>query len=156
MCRRTRLNPALTLAINISPAQFKDRALAERLLNVLHRLDFPPERLEVELTEDALIVDEASARATVDALKRRGISIALDDFGTGYSSIQHLRMISIDKIKIDRSFVQAMGSDAESIKFIRAIVSLATSLDLSVTAEGIEDPEAARLLRAMVCSQGQG
>jgi len=149
-------DPALTLAINISPVQFNDRALADRLLDVLQRLDFPPERLEVELTEDALIVDEASARSTVEALKRRGIRVALDDFGTGYSSIQHLRMIRIDKIKIDRSFVHAMARDPESTKFIRAIVSLATSLDLSVTAEGIEDADAAALLQAMGCSQGQG
>jgi diguanylate cyclase (GGDEF)-like protein len=146
----------LTLAINISPVQFKDRLLSDRLLAVLHRSGFPPERLEVEITEDALIVDEASARATIEALKTRGIRVALDDFGTGYSSIQHLRMIRIDKIKIDRSFVQAMARDAESMRIIRAIVSLATSLDLPVTAEGIEDEQTAHCLRALGCGQGQG
>jgi EAL domain-containing protein (putative c-di-GMP-specific phosphodiesterase class I) len=146
----------LTLAINISPPQFKDRALSDRLLAVLHRLDFPAERLEVEITEDALIVDEASARATIEALKKRGIRVALDDFGTGYSSIQHLRMIRIDKIKIDRSFVQAMAHDAEAMRIIRAIVGLAASLDLAVTAEGIEDIQAAAFLQALGCRQGQG
>jgi EAL domain-containing protein (putative c-di-GMP-specific phosphodiesterase class I) len=146
----------LTLAINVSPAQFNDRQLSDRLLDVLRRLDFPPERLEVEITEDALIVDEISARATIEALKKRGIRVALDDFGTGYSSIQHLRMIRIDKIKIDRSFVQAMAHDAESMRIIRAIVGLATSLGLAVTAEGIEDLEAATFLQSLGCSQGQG
>jgi len=149
-------DPRLTLAINVSPAQFNDRLLSERLLEVLRRLDFPPERLEVEITEDALIVDELSARTTIEALKQRGIRVALDDFGTGYSSIQHLRMIRIDKIKIDRSFVQAMVRDAESMRIIRAIISLATSLGLPVTAEGIEDPHAATFLQSLGCSQGQG
>lgn len=146
----------LTLAINISPAQFTDRALSERLLEVLGRLKFPADRLEVEITEDALIVDEVSARNTIKALKRRGIRVALDDFGIGYSSIQHLRMIRIDKIKIDRSFVQAMAHDPESMRVIRAIVSLATSLGLPVTAEGIEDLRAATFLQTLGCTYGQG
>ncbi len=146
----------LTLAINISPVQFNDRALSDRLFEVLGRLEFPARRLEVEITEDALIVDEVSARTTIEALKNRGIRVALDDFGTGYSSIQHLRMIRIDKIKIDRSFVQAMAHDPESMRIIRAIVSLATSMGLPVTAEGIEDLHAATFLQTLGCSQGQG
>jgi len=149
-------DPALMLAINVSPAQFKDPALSERLLAVPQRLGFAPDRLEVEITEDALIVDEARARATIEALKKRGVRVALDDFGTGYSSIQHLRMIRIDKIKIDRSFVQAMTHDPESMRIIRAIVGLATSLDLPVTAEGIEDLQAAAFLQALGCRHGQG
>jgi diguanylate cyclase (GGDEF)-like protein len=149
-------DPSLTLAINISPAQLKERGLSERLLDVLHRLEFPPQRLEVEITEDALIVDEIGARSTIEALKRRGIRVALDDFGTGYSSIQHLRMIRIDKIKIDRSFVQAMARDAEAMRIIRAIIGLASSLGLPVTAEGIEDLQAAAFLQSLGCNQGQG
>ena len=149
-------DPGLTLAINISPAQLKERGLSDRLLDVLRRLEFPPERLEVEITEDALIVDEISARSTIEALKRRGIRVALDDFGTGYSSIQHLRMIRIDKIKIDRSFVQAMARDVEAMRIIRAIIGLVSSLGLPVTAEGIEDLHAADFLQSLGCNQGQG
>ena len=149
-------DPRLTLAINISPAQLKEPGLSERLLDVLRRLEFPPQRLEVEITEDALIVDEISARSTIEALKRCGIRVALDDFGTGYSSIQHLRMIRIDKIKIDRSFVQAMARDAEAMRIIRAIIGLASSLGLPVTAEGIEDLQAAAFLQSLGCNHGQG
>jgi EAL domain-containing protein (putative c-di-GMP-specific phosphodiesterase class I) len=82
--------------------------------------------------------------------------VALDDFGTGYSSLQHLRMLPFDKIKIDRSFVQALGDDPEALKIVRAITSLAQSLELPVVAEGIESAETAEQLLAMGCNEGQG
>jgi EAL domain-containing protein (putative c-di-GMP-specific phosphodiesterase class I) len=147
---------ALSIAINISPVQLKDPWLAQKILATLTRLNFPPQRLEIEVTENALIVDADNARRTIESLKNQGIRVALDDFGTGYSSMHHLRMLPFDKIKIDRSFVQALDHDADALKIVRAIVGLAASFDLPVVAEGIETEAAATKLAALGCSHGQG
>jgi diguanylate cyclase (GGDEF)-like protein len=156
-CAETReWNPALTIAINVSPIQLRDAWLSEKILSVLARMGFPSHRLAVEITENALIVDAENAKNTIQSLKNQGIQLALDDFGTGYSSIQHLRMLPFDKIKIDRSFVQALGDDPEALKIVRAVTSLAATLDLEVVAEGIEHPATAALLLQLGCAQGQG
>jgi diguanylate cyclase (GGDEF)-like protein len=144
------------IAINVSPVQLQDGWLSQKILSVLARTGFPPQRLTVEITENALIVDAANARQAIESLKNQGIKLALDDFGTGYSSIQHLRMLPFDKIKIDRSFVEALADDPEVLRIVRAIIGLAATLDLPVVAEGIETPQTAELLRAMGCAQGQG
>jgi diguanylate cyclase (GGDEF)-like protein len=149
-------DPALSIAINISPVQLKDPWLAEKILAEATRMNFPPNRLALEITENALIVDADNARRTIESLKNQGMRVALDDFGTGYSSLQHLRMLPFDKIKIDRSFVQALGDDPEALKIVRAITSLAQSLELPVVAEGIESAETAERLQAMGCNEGQG
>ena len=149
-------DPALSIAINISPVQLKDPWLAEKILAEASRMSFPPHRLALEITENALIVDADNARRTIESLKNQGMRVALDDFGTGYSSLQHLRMLPFDKIKIDRSFVQAMVADPEALKIVRAITSLAHSLELPVVAEGIESDETAARLRALGCDEGQG
>ncbi|PSJ39112.1 GGDEF-domain containing protein [Sphingomonas deserti] len=147
---------ALSIEINISPVQLKDPWLAEKILATLTRLNFPPQRLGIEITENALIVDADNARRTIESLKNQGMKVALDDFGTGYSSLQHLRMLPFDKIKIDRSFVHALDSDGDSLKIVRAITSLASSLDLPVVAEGIECEAAVQQLGALGCAFGQG
>ena len=149
-------DPALTIAINISPGQLKDPWLSQKVLAMLTRFGFAPQRLAVEITEDALISDSENAKRTIESFKNQGIKISLDDFGTGYSSLHHLRMLPFDKIKIDRSFIQALGTDPEALKIVRAIVSLATSLSLRVIAEGIETEEIAEMLRQLGCDQGQG
>ncbi|WP_167737495.1 putative bifunctional diguanylate cyclase/phosphodiesterase [Sphingomonas parva] len=146
----------LSIAINISPVQLKDPWLAQKILATLTRLAFPPQRLEIEVTENALIVDADNARRTIESLKNQGIKVALDDFGTGYSSMHHLRMLAFDKIKIDRSFIQALDTDPDARKIVRAIVGLASSFDLPVVAEGIETEAAAQTLAALGCSYGQG
>ena len=146
----------LSLAINISPVQLKDRLLAPRLLAILAEAGFPATRLEVEVTESALTSDIEVARATLRMLQSFGVAIALDDFGTGYSSLCNLREISFDKIKIDRSFVQTLGESEESSKIVSAILGLGKSLGIKTTAEGIETPLNSDWLSEQGCTTGQG
>ncbi|MCD2323827.1 EAL domain-containing protein [Sphingomonas sp. IC-56] len=144
------------LAVNISPNQLKDRWFSEKMLAVMHQAQFPPNKLTIEITENALITDAASARETIGALKQQGIQLALDDFGTGYSSLLHLQMLPFDRIKIDRSFVATMDHDPEALRLVDAIVSLARKLDLPVVAEGIESAATAQAVADLGCTYGQG
>jgi diguanylate cyclase (GGDEF)-like protein len=144
------------ISLNISPVQLKDAALPQKLLKVLAECGFPPQRLEIEITEDALVTDFDEARAILISLKNQGVHIALDDFGTGYSSLRHLRELPFDVLKIDRSFVQSMSESEDACTMIRTIVSLAKNLGLGVTAEGIETIEDAAVLQALGCELGQG
>ncbi|HEY5721718.1 MAG TPA: EAL domain-containing protein [Allosphingosinicella sp.] len=146
----------LTIALNISPVQLKDIWLSQKILGVLAATGFPARRLEVEITENALIGESENARRTIQSLKNQGIAIALDDFGTGYSSLQHLRMLPFDEIKIDRSFVHSLDSDPEALNFVRAIIGLASTLGMPAVAEGIESERAASLLLELGCTYGQG
>jgi diguanylate cyclase (GGDEF)-like protein len=149
-------DPALTIAVNISPVQLKDPWLAEKILGALAKNGFAPARLAIEITENAIIADEENARRTIESLKNQGMRVGLDDFGTGYASLHHLRVLPFDKIKIDKSFTSNLTTDAEAMKLVKAIVGLAISLDLPVVAEGIENPEDAEVLRNLGCAQGQG
>jgi diguanylate cyclase (GGDEF)-like protein len=144
------------ISLNISPVQLKDQALPQKLLKVLATCGFPASRLEIEVTEDALITDFDAARAILISLKNQGVHIALDDFGTGYSSLRHLRELPFDVLKIDRSFVQSMTESEEARTLIKTIVALAKNLGLGVTAEGIETEADATALRALGCELGQG
>ncbi|OYY66942.1 MAG: GGDEF-domain containing protein [Sphingomonas sp. 28-62-11] len=146
----------LTLSVNISPLQLKDPWLAQKILKVLTETGFPASRLELEITEVALFENLALAQSIVGSLKNQGIRIALDDFGTGYSSLAHLRAVPFDRIKIDCSFVGSVNVNAESAAIVNAIVRLGESLNLPITAEGIEDSAIEERLRAMGCSKGQG
>jgi EAL domain-containing protein (putative c-di-GMP-specific phosphodiesterase class I) len=146
----------LSLAINVSPVQLKDRLLAPRLLAILADAKFPPSRLEIEVTESALTSDIEVARETLRMLQSFGVGIALDDFGTGYSSLCNLREINFDKIKIDRSFVQTLGESEESSKIVSAILGLGKSLGIKTTAEGIETPVNSDWLSEQGCTTGQG
>ncbi|MFC7052438.1 putative bifunctional diguanylate cyclase/phosphodiesterase [Hansschlegelia quercus] len=143
------------LAVNISPGELHDRTLALKLMAVLSQTGFPPNRLEVEITEGAVIIDNL-ARDFVDQLRSVGISVALDDFGTGYSSLSKLQELRFDKIKIDRSFIRRAEHSSESRKLIRMIVALGKTLNVATTAEGVESPEMARLLARKGCTYGQG
>ncbi len=144
------------LSINISPIQLKDEAFPTQLLAILNQEDFSPFRLEIEITETALVSDIETAKLILTALQSVGIRISLDDFGTGYSSLYHLRELRFDKIKIDRSFVQSMAHNTESEKIVDAILSLAKSLGLPSVAEGIENPDVLQHLADMGCEFGQG
>ncbi|WP_245824528.1 putative bifunctional diguanylate cyclase/phosphodiesterase [Sphingomonas azotifigens] len=146
----------VSIAINISPGQLRDEWLSHKILSVLARTGFPPARLTVEITENALIVDADKAHHAIESLKNQGVQLALDDFGTGYASIQHLRMLPFDKIKIDRSFVESLTDGSEALRIVRAILGLASTLELPVVAEGIETLETAEMLRGLGCAQGQG
>ena len=146
----------LKLAVNISPCQFSEAALPDRILGILSATNFPPQRLEVEITESALTNDMDRARHTLQALQAEGVSIALDDFGTGYSSLGHLRELNFDRIKIDRSFVQSLQDSPENKKIVDAVLGLGKSLGILTTAEGIEDDATSEWLAERGCTNGQG
>ncbi len=149
-------DPELTVAVNVSPTQFRDPRLAEKILTVLNETGFPPERLEIEITESALVVDVEATRRTIEALKATGISIVLDDFGTGYSSLRHLHELPFDKIKFDQSFVRRLGADEESRKIIDSIIGLSHALGLITVAEGIETAQEADWITEHGSELGQG
>ena len=145
-----------SVAVNISPSQIRDDWFPEKVIRTLQELNFPAHRLEIEVTETAMISDSARAKNVLVSLKNQGIRVALDDFGTGYSSLALLRSLPIDKVKVDRSFVTNMLSDKENATIVNAIVGLGRALGLTVTAEGIEDLETARALHEIGCDYGQG
>jgi EAL domain-containing protein (putative c-di-GMP-specific phosphodiesterase class I) len=146
----------LVLSVNISPVQLKDPWLAQKLAKLLSETGYPAERLEVEITERSLLGNLGLVQAIVSSLKNQGIGLALDDFGTGYSSLAHLRALPFDRIKIDRSFVTSINDNPESAAIVAAITRLAESLNLAVTAEGIEDSLIEARLRSMGTYTGQG
>ena len=156
-CRDARNWPDdICVAVNISPFELKDEDFPVRITKILQEEGLAPNRLEVEITESALVSDLPAAKAILNALQANGVTISLDDFGTGYSSLYHLRELKFDKVKIDRSFVQAMRGNAESEKIIDAILGLTGSLHLPTVAEGIEDLPTLRMLTEKGCELGQG
>jgi diguanylate cyclase (GGDEF)-like protein len=147
---------SLTLSVNISPIQLKDPWLAQKIVKLLTETGFPATRLEVEITESSLFENLALAQSIVGSLKNQGIKLALDDFGTGYSSLAHLRALPFDRIKIDKSFVTSILDNPDSAAIVNAIAKLGDSLNLPVTAEGIEDAAIEERLRQLGCHKGQG
>ena len=146
----------LKIAVNISPIQFRDPHLAERILKLLTETNFPPSRLEVEITESSFLEDRETALAIVESLKNMGVTISLDDFGTGYASLSQLQALPFDRIKIDKSFVTSLLSDSQSDAIVSTILSLGRALHLPITAEGIEDDGTKDRLSELGCSDGQG
>jgi diguanylate cyclase (GGDEF)-like protein len=156
-CRRALDAPGeFVLAVNISPSQVRDQWFPEKVLRTLRETGFPAQRLEIEVTESAMIGDVARAKSSLLSLKNQGVRIALDDFGTGYSSLFLLRELPIDKLKIDRSFVARITTDRENATIVGALIGLGKALGLQVTAEGVEDEATAEALRAMGCEFAQG
>ena len=149
-------DPRLTLAVNISPLQLRDPWFAQRLLKMLVAANFPPTRLEIEITETCLHENLGVVRSLITSLKNQGITISLDDFGTGYSSLAQLRTLPFDQIKIDRSFVSSLGQCADSASIVEAISSLGRGMALPITAEGIETAEVLSALRQYGKFKGQG
>lgn len=146
----------LVLAVNISPVQLNDPILDQQIMKMLIETGFPPKRLELEITESALMEDTDQVLNIITSLKSLGIKISLDDFGTGYSSMTQLKNFPFDRIKIDRSFVLSMMDNEESAAIVNSIASLASSLDVPITAEGIESDEIRACLDDIGCSDGQG
>ena len=146
----------VTVACNVSPFQLRDVGLPAMIDDILRDTGFPAHRLEIEVTESALVGDLPLAKALLGQLKGLGVHLALDDFGTGYSSLKHLHSLPFDKLKIDASFVAVMSTDHESAKIVAAVVGLGHSLGLSTVAEGVETEEVASLLRELGCDVGQG
>jgi diguanylate cyclase (GGDEF)-like protein/PAS domain S-box-containing protein len=144
------------VAVNLSPAQFLDPDLPNHVASILKRTNLPAARLELEVTEGVLINDPERAMETLMALKSQGICIALDDFGTGYSSLSYVHRFPFDRIKIDQSFVQAMGKSAQADAIVKAVMALGHSLNLLVTAEGVETLAQFNALRERNCDIAQG
>lgn len=144
------------IAVNISPIQFRDSQLAERILKLLAETGFPASRLEVEITESSFLEDRETALTIVESLKNMGVTISLDDFGTGYASLSQLQSLPFDRIKIDKSFVSSLLSDSQSDAIVSTILSLGRALKLPITAEGIEDDGTKDRLCRLGCSDGQG
>lgn len=149
-------DPSLSISVNVSPTQLKDQWLPQKIVKILVESGFPATRLEVEITESALLDNLALAQSIVGSLKNQGIRIALDDFGTGYSSLAHLRALPFDRIKIDKSFVVSINENSESNAIVNAIARLGENLNMPVTAEGIEDAAIQERLRQLGCHKGQG
>jgi diguanylate cyclase (GGDEF)-like protein len=144
----------LRVAVNLSPMQFRDPNLIDMILRTLAQTGLDPDLLELEVTESTVM--EASGMATLQALCEAGVRVALDDFGTGYSSMSYLRNMPLTTLKVDRCFVAALPGGVKDRAIVRAILSLARSLDFSVTAEGVETIEQAQALNGMACNSLQG
>jgi diguanylate cyclase (GGDEF)-like protein len=143
-------------SINFSPRQFKRQGFVEWLVELTARHGIAPDRIQIEVTETALLAHVSQAQQILAALREHGFLIALDDFGTGYSSISHLKDFVVDCIKIDRSFVEAMNSDSQSAAIVNALASLARGLGLQIVAEGVERNDQMEALRLIGCSHMQG
>jgi EAL domain-containing protein (putative c-di-GMP-specific phosphodiesterase class I) len=152
----TRWPDHVRIAVNVSPVQLKSPTLALRIAGALAATGLEPRRLEIEITEAVLIRDDEAALAILHQLRKIGVRIALDDFGTGYSSLSYLKRFPFDKIKIDRSFVGDIMEVTGSSSIVQAVVSIASSLNMTTTAEGVEREGQRELLRALGCTEMQG
>jgi EAL domain-containing protein (putative c-di-GMP-specific phosphodiesterase class I) len=148
--------PGLVFAVNLSFRQFHDRKMTETIFRIIFNANVDTSLLELELTETAMMHDPDYAQRCLRELSQLGISFALDDFGTGYSSLTNLQHLPISLVKIDKSFVQALGETGDSEHIIRAIISLAHSLQMSVVAEGVETEGQLAFLRDQHCDEVQG
>ncbi|PHY21185.1 bifunctional diguanylate cyclase/phosphodiesterase [Caulobacter sp. BP25] len=156
-CRTAAAWPApMTVAVNLSPHQFVSGDLVAQVRKALKASRLVPARLELEITEGLLLQDSAKILKQLSELKRLGVKIAMDDFGTGYSSLSYLWRFPFDKIKIDRSFVAEMQDNPAIADILRTIALLGRTLNLEVTAEGVETVDQARMLTEMRCDRFQG
>ena len=146
----------VTIAVNLSPAQFKSRNLVPTVINALATSGLAAGRLELEITELVLLQDNEAAFAILHQLRGLGIKIAMDDFGTGYSSLGYLRSFPFDKIKIDQSFIHDLPTKGDSVAIVRAVVGLGSSRGITTTAEGVETKEQLASLTSEGCNEVQG
>lgn len=144
----------IRVAVNVSPIQLRHTRILFSVVNALAVSNLPAERLEIEITETAVIDEQVLSN--LNALRELGIRIALDDFGTGYSSLTYLRKISPDSIKIDASFVREVTSDASCESIVKSLINLSRDLNIKVVAEGIETAEQLNYLQRHNCDEGQG
>jgi len=156
-CKTAATWPApVSVAVNLSPLQFRDPGLLDTIKAALRESGLPPERLEVEIVESVMLESNTLTEYALWQLHGLGVRIALDDFGTGYSSLSYLRRFPFDKIKIDRSFIRDLGYEKDDSSIILAIIGLAERMNMVVTAEGVENAEQLDLLSSYGCTQGQG
>ncbi|ASQ15053.1 putative bifunctional diguanylate cyclase/phosphodiesterase [Sinorhizobium meliloti] len=156
-CRQASAWPAhVTVAVNVSPAEFLRKGLTDRVASILDSADLPPERLELEITESVLLERTTNNLDTLHTLEVLGVRISLDDFGTRYSSLAYLKNFAFDTIKIDRYFIKDVATDEKSQTIVRSIIALAHGLRMRVTAEGVETEAQAHWLQKRGCHRLQG
>lgn len=148
--------PAIPVAVNLSALQFRRGNLEEVVAQALKQSGLSPSLLELELTESVLISDTESVETRLRGLQRMGVTLSIDDFGTGYSSLSYLNRFSVDKLKIDQSFVRDLNRNPDDVGIVRAIIQMASSLGLKTIAEGVETETMAELLTQLGCDEAQG
>jgi EAL domain-containing protein (putative c-di-GMP-specific phosphodiesterase class I) len=154
-CRDSCRWPGIRVAVNVSAHRFREEGFVEQTRRIAERVAADPSRLELEIVEGAYIDDFEMANANITALRAAGFHVAIDDFGTGYSSLTYLLKLPIDKLKIDKSFIDEVQS-MPSAAIVQAIMALARALGLKVTAEGVESAEQMRFLKSVGCHYLQG
>ena len=157
-CMQARLfdDGGILVRVNVSARQLTEPGLREAVTDALAASGLPPERLCLEVTESILLEDGERCVRALQSLREIGVSVALDDFGTGYCSLSYLRMLPIDGLKIDRSFVRGLGQEADAGSIVTSVIDLACSLGVSVVAEGVETEEQRARLREGGCDTMQG
>jgi EAL domain-containing protein (putative c-di-GMP-specific phosphodiesterase class I) len=148
--------PSMTVAVNLSVRQMLAPDIAGLIEDVLRRTGAPPENLCLELTESVFMEDVAYFARMLAGLKALGVQLAIDDFGTGYSSLSYLKRFPVDAVKVDRSFVDGLGTDPHHSALVAAIVAMADALGLQVTAEGVETEDQLANLKKLQCQRAQG
>jgi diguanylate cyclase (GGDEF)-like protein/PAS domain S-box-containing protein len=148
--------PRITIAVNISAMEFRNKGFLEGVVAILKEASLDPSFLELELTESVLMKHATSTEAILKALRARGIKLAIDDFGTGYSSLSYLRRFPIDALKIDQSFVRQITTTPNETAIVTAVIGMGRSLKLRVVAEGVETPTELAFLQSHLCDEAQG
>ncbi|HEY8611497.1 MAG TPA: EAL domain-containing protein [Roseomonas sp.] len=146
----------LSLAVNVSALQVRQASFVATVERALARSGLQPERLQLEITEAAMLANSADTLGILSRLRSLGVQLAMDDFGTGYSSLATLQRFRFDKIKVDRSFIRSLPKDARAVALLRAVIALGSALDATTNAEGVEDEGQLSLLRAEGCDEAQG
>jgi diguanylate cyclase (GGDEF)-like protein len=146
----------IKLAVNVSPIQFRDPTLAEQILKLLAATGFPARRLEVEITEGSLLEDREQVLSIIESLKNVGVSISLDDFGTGYASLAQVNRLPLDRIKIDKSFITTIVKSEQTAAIVNTIAGLGHTLNVPISAEGVESEQIRTALAKFGCSEAQG
>ena len=149
-------HPGLSVAVNLTARQFQQPDLLRKVSQALDEASLAPERLELEVTESSAMENPEAAAAIMRELKGLGVRISIDDFGTGYSSLSHLKRLPFDMLKIDKSFIRDITSDADDAAIVSAVVGMAHTLKLRVVAEGVETEEQMRFLMDEGCDRVQG
>lgn len=148
--------PAITVAVNISARQFREKGLLQVVANILAESGLDPAQLEIEVTESVIMHDAQHVIATLQAFRDMGVLLSVDDFGTGYSSLSYLKRFPVDRLKIDQSFVRDVITDADDAAIAQAVITLGHTMNLRVIAEGVETREQLAFLRANQCDEMQG
>jgi EAL domain-containing protein (putative c-di-GMP-specific phosphodiesterase class I) len=148
--------PPVGVSVNLSPRQLRDPGLVEEVRTVLAATGLAPSRLELEVTESAVMNDPDEARARLEELRALGVRLSIDDFGTGYSSMGQLRSFPFDTLKVDKTFMRGLGHDRQNTAIVGGLIALARNLGLHVVGEGIETQEQLAYLQHLGCDRGQG